>query len=115
LEKAEFRQKWVVGPKCFAPGYRFPTGTALHESLTVLAKQRNAIVHMKIELEVAGTRLLEGSDFQRGPYPEEHRWLRRFFSLPYDLADLARRSITGVPIMFLVSRAPIEVAIEHSV
>lgn len=114
LEKADFKQKWLSAPKSFAPAYSFPRGTALHESLTMLCRQRNALVHHKIELKVDGAKVLEGSGFERTPYTEELRWLRRFFSLPYDLADFARKAITGVPLMLLFDRKPIECAHAHN-
>ncbi len=65
----------------------------MHEALIMLARQRNALVHHKIELEINGTKVLEGSGFVRRPYDEEQRWLRRYFSLPYDLADFLRRAL----------------------
>src|SRR5207249_4736296 len=107
IEKAELRQKWLFGPKSFAPGYRFPRGTGIHETLTMLSRQRNSLVHQKIELEVGGARLLEGSGIERKPYDEEQRWLLRFFSLPYDLAEFARRSLSGIGLMLLFDRRPI--------
>ena len=114
LEKTDFKQKWLTGPKSFAPTYRFPVGTALHEALVTLAKQRNAIVHMKIDIEVGGSKLIEGSEFDRKAYPEEQRWLARFFSLPYDLAEFARQAIPTAPIMLLWGRGPIARANEHA-
>ncbi len=113
LERADFKQKWVVGPQAFAPKYRFPTGSALHETLNQLARVRNAIVHLKIDLEYGGTKVLEGSAFERKPYSEENKWLRRFFSLPYDLAEFTRKAVVEPPLMLLIGREPIEVAPEH--
>ncbi len=113
LEKADFKQKWLYGPKSFAPSYQFPHGTGLHETLVTLSRQRNALVHYKIELKVDNIKVLEGSDFQRKRYEEERRWIRRYFSLPYDLAEFVHRSIHQVPLMFLFDRKPIEVAREH--
>ncbi len=113
FEKADFKKKWLFGPKSFSPTYRFPHGTGLHETLVMLSRQRNALVHHKIELEVNGTKLLEGSGFERKQYDEEQRWLRRFFSLPYDLAEFIRESIKGVPLMLLFDRKPIEIAAAH--
>jgi len=113
LEKADFKQKWLYGPKSFAPAYQFPTGTALHETLTMLSRQRNALVHLKIELTVDGKKVLEGTDFERKHYDEEQRWLRRYFSLPYDLAEFVRKSIKEVSFMLLYDRKPIDVAPAH--
>jgi hypothetical protein len=113
LEKAEFKEKWLVGPKTFAPAYKFPRGTGIHETLRMLARQRNAFVHYKIDLEVGGKRILKGSVFERNSYDEEQRWLHRFFSLPYDLAAFLRQSLTGMSVMLLFDRRPVEVASEH--
>ena len=114
LEKADFKQKWLSAPKSFAASYTFPHGTALYETLEKLAGQRNAIAHQKIELEYNGSKVLTGSNIKRQSYEEEVRWLRRFFSLPYDLADYARKAITGEPHMLLLERNPIEVAPVHN-
>jgi len=113
IDRADFRQKWVLGPRSFQPGYRFPTSSAMHETLTTLMRERNAIVHMKIDIEVAGNTLIEGSSFERKPYPEEQKWILRFFSLPYDLADFARRALLDIPVMLLFDRRPIVRATEH--
>lgn len=113
LEKADFKQKWLYGPKSFAPTYEFPTGTALHETLTMLSRQRNALLHLKIELTVEGKKILEGSEFERKHYHEELRWLRRYFSLPYDLAEFIRKSVKEPFLMLLFDRKPIEVASAH--
>ena len=113
LERSEFRQKWLYGPKSFAPEYKFPVGTALHETMNMLSRQRNALVHLKIELTVEGNKLLEGTDFERKRYDEEQDWLRRYFSLPYDLADFARKSIKEPMFMLLFDRKPIPLAAAH--
>ena len=113
LERSDFKQKWLYGPKSFAPDFKFPIGSALHETLTMLYRQRNALVHLKIELTVEGNKVLEGTDFERKHYAEERRWLRRYFSLPYDLAELVRKSIKDVSFMLLFDRKPIEVAPVH--
>jgi hypothetical protein len=113
LEKADFKQKWLFGPKSFSPSYVFPHGGGLHETLTILSRQRNALVHHKIELKVGDKKVLEGSGFERKPHAEEQRWLRRFFSFPYDLAQFVRESIRDVPLMLLFDRKPIEAAPEH--
>ena len=108
LERAEFREKWLVGPKAFAPAYEFPRGTTLHETLVMLARQRNALVHNKIELTVENQQILAGSNVLRHGYEEEGRWIRRFFNLPYDLAEFAQKTLRPVPLMLLFDRAPIE-------
>jgi hypothetical protein len=114
LEKNEFRQKWLYGPQCFASSYKFPIGTALNETLIKLSRQRNALVHLKIELTVDGNKLLKGSDFERRRFDEDRVWLKRYFSLPYDLADFVRKSIKEPRFMLLFERGPIEVATAHA-
>ena len=114
VERADFKQKWISAPKSFYPAYKFPRGTALYESLVHLAKQRNSLVHHKIELKLNGTKVLDGSGFERKAYAEEMRWLRRFFSLPYDLAEFLHQQIQTVPLMFLFERKPIERSPAHS-
>ncbi len=113
LEKADFKKKWLYGPKSFCPTYEFPIGTALHETLTMLSRQRNALVHLKIELTVEGKKVFEGSAFERKHYNEELQWLRRYFSLPYDLAEFIRNSIKEPFLMLLFDRKPIEIASAH--
>lgn len=113
FEKADFKKKWLFGPKSFSPKYQFPHGTGLHQTLVMLARQRNALVHYKIDLEVDGTKVLKGSGFERERYDKEQRWLRRYFSLPYDLAEFVQRSIHETPLILLFDRKPIEIAPEH--
>lgn len=114
LERADFQEKWLVGPKSFSPQYSFPRGTGMHETLASLSKKRNAIVHQKIELTVGNERLLEGSKSVRSHPEDERRWIRRYFSLPYDLAAFARKALPGVPLLSLLfDRSPIEVAPQH--
>lgn len=114
LDKADFKQKWLTAPKAIDPSYEFPKSTALYESLVKLAKQRNALVHHKVQLHVNGVKALDGSGFERKPYGEELNWLRRFFSLPYDLADLSRRALPKNFHVILLDRRPVHQASEHS-
>jgi hypothetical protein len=79
----------------------------------MLSRQRNALVHYKIELKVNGTKVLDGSGFRRKTFMAELGWIRRYFSLPYDLAALARKSFPKLPLIFLHERGPIEVAPAH--
>jgi hypothetical protein len=93
IEKNEFKRKWLHGPKCFRPTYQFPHGTALHETLVNLAAKRNTFVHYKIELEIDGKMVFEGSKNNRKDYCDDLKWIRRYFSMPYDLAEMARKAI----------------------
>jgi hypothetical protein len=109
-ERTDFKEKWLSALKRINPQYAFPRGTALHETLTYLAQQRNALVHYKIELEVDGKIVLEGSDFTRLPADKELAWLRRFYSLPY---DLAAHAFGTLGILVLPDRGPIAFAEAH--
>jgi len=43
----------------------------MHETLVVLARQRNALVHHKIEVKLGDRTILEGSGFERKTLDEE--------------------------------------------
>lgn len=113
LEKAEIKEKWRVGPKCFYPSYEFNPGTALFETLNHLTKRRNALVHNKIDLHIGGKKILEGSKFERLTFHENILWMRRFFSLPYDLTAHATTQL-GYLVSFSLSSAPIVTAAAHT-
>ena len=38
IEKADFKNKWLVGPKSFYPEYEFPRGGGIHETLVSLVQ-----------------------------------------------------------------------------
>lgn len=114
LDKAEFKQKWIIGPKAFSTGYSFPTGSALHETLGRLAKQRNLLAHSKIDLNVGEDKIIGGKQFERLSRSDERRWIKRFFSLPYDLMEYANQALPGLPLLgILHERSPIPRAPEH--
>jgi len=108
IERADIKDKWQFAPKAVLPSYELPRSAALYESLNYLTKQRNALVHHKIQVHVAGKKIFEGSHFNREPYDESLRWIRRFFRLPYDLADHARNHLMPrFPVFVLIDRRPI--------
>lgn len=113
MERADFKKKWLTAPKRFADTYSFPKGTELYETLDRLAQQRNALAHYKIDLHVNGDKVLRGSEFEREKFEFETRWIFRFFNLPYDLADFARRSLPALPLGLLTDRDPIETRLVH--
>jgi len=115
IERSEIKEKWLIGPKAFQPGYEFPKGQALYETLNHLVRQRNGYVHHKIELSMNGEKKLEGSVLDRSPWNVKLTWIGRFFSLPYDLAHYARQNIKTVPIMLLFDSRPIERFRGHAV
>jgi hypothetical protein len=61
IERADIKEKWVIGPKTFHPAYSLSKGSTLYQTLQHLTRQRNAFVHYKIELEVDGEKKLDGS------------------------------------------------------
>jgi len=108
IERADIKDKWQFAPKAVLPSYELPRSAALYESLNHLTKQRNALVHHKMQVHVAGKKIFEGSRFNLEPYDERLRWIRRFFQLPYDLADHARSYLMPqFPVFVLIDRNPI--------
>jgi len=114
LEKANIKEKWRVGPKSFDPTYELKGGTALSETLAYLTQRRNALVHYKVKLHVDGTKILDGSTFERTSFQESIQWTRRFFSLPYDLMRHACTQMRGSSSWgILHDTSPIVTADEH--
>ena len=107
LERAEIVEKWVAGPKAFHASYSLAKGTAMRETLRYLVRQRNALIHSKIELSVSGQLQLKGSKMDRPPQVKRLNWIRRFFSLPYDLTNHARSQIPELHYMLLIDRGSI--------
>jgi hypothetical protein len=107
LERSDIKEKWCVGPKSFHPPYVLPKDGSLFQTLQHLTRQRNALVHYKIELEMRGKPVLRGSRLERGSLKEQLAWIGRFFSLPYDLAAHVRQEIPQLPIMMLIDSRPI--------
>jgi hypothetical protein len=87
LEKAEVKKKWIFGPQAFLPDYILPKSIALHESLSILCRRRNAYAHSKITLRDGSDQvLLPGSAPHSISINEDSRKLmHRFLTLPYDL------------------------------
>jgi hypothetical protein len=113
IEKADIKEKWRIGPKSFHPSYEFHSGTALFETLNHLTKQRNALVHYKTRLHVDGVKVLDGSKLERLSFQENIRWIRRYFSLPYDLVAHANAQMNQLFAAILWPRTPIILADEH--
>ncbi|MBL8510242.1 MAG: hypothetical protein JNM52_01235, partial [Betaproteobacteria bacterium] len=114
LERADIKEKWLIGPKSISSAYEFPKAGALYETLHHLTKQRNAFVHYKIELEVKDAKVLKGSRLQRLPLAEHLRWMHRYFSLPYDLAAFVRLRLPGLPVLFLYNSGSLERYMAHA-
>lgn len=115
IERTDIKEKWVSGPKTFHPAYRLLKDSALYQTLQHLTRQRNAFVHYKIELEMNGEKKLEGSRLDRAPLGTQIAWIRRFFSLPYDLALHARTQIPNLHALILYDINPIQRFPGHTV
>lgn len=113
IERAEILDKWCIAPKSLDPSYHLPRNSAMFETLRQLTRQRNALVHHKIQVSVDGEKFMEGSGFPHESLQERIRWLLRFFSLPYDLATYARIHLPQVKQVILLDRRPIAQAAQH--
>jgi hypothetical protein len=114
LERADIKEKWCFGPKAFHAAYELPKGSTLFQSLQHLTRERNAFVHYKIELEMHGEKKLAGSRLHRAPLSTQMSWMKRFFSLPYDLARHARAQMPGRVVLLLHDSRPIELFSGHA-
>jgi hypothetical protein len=114
IQKADIKDKWVNGPKRFCPRYELPEGFALYETLSHLCRQRNSWVHHKSHLHVGVEKIIEGSQLYHRSYRESERWMRRYFSLPYDLAAHAHtHTHQAIAAMLFYDRNPIPIANAH--
>ena len=115
VERTDVRKKWEVVPKILEPSYAFPKNGCLRETFVHLIRERNAFVHYKIELQVDGVRQLKGSSTHPEPLPQKMDWLRRYFSLPYDLLEFARPQLPWIPVSILRDTDPIQRYVKHKV
>jgi hypothetical protein len=113
LEDARVVEKWQIGIKSFWPSYALRRGCALEESLVKLNRERNGLVHHKIELVQDGATLMKGSSVLRQPFQDQLVWIARFFSLPFDLVEHARRQCGNRFAFLLNDRTPILLAEAH--
>ncbi len=114
LERADIKEKWLAGPKSFHPAYHLSKDGAIYETLQHLTRQRNALVHYKIELEIEGKRVVDGSRLDRASLKDHIAWIKRYFSLPYDLASHVRRQIPELPFTMLFDAGPISRFAPHA-
>jgi hypothetical protein len=61
LERATFVEKWTVLPSLFTPGYSLPRDGPLFQDLKRLHVRRNALMHLKERVSVAGVLRSPGS------------------------------------------------------
>ncbi len=113
LERADIKEKWITGPKAIYPAYEFTRAGALFQTLQHLTRQRNAFIHYKVELEVAGKKVLPGSSIDRPSLQSCISWMERYFSLPYDLCDNLRLRTQGHAVAVLIDRRPLRVFRAH--
>lgn len=113
IERADIKEKWIAGPKAFHPSYELRKDSALFQTLQHLVRQRNVFVHHKIELEMEGEKKIQGSRVDRSPLHIQANWIRRFFSLPYDLAAHAQTQLLHRSGLVLFENAPIELFSQH--
>ncbi|HEY6094519.1 MAG TPA: hypothetical protein VIU93_06160 [Gallionellaceae bacterium] len=115
IERDSLKIKWLKHPKIFAPEYELKEDSALFETLSHLISQRNAWMHHKIQLRVGEKEILEGSKLKRLSYQENVYWIKRYFSLPYDLAaHMLAQSRQMTAFLICYNRSPIPVAEAHS-
>jgi len=114
IERSDIKEKWIAGPKAFHPSYELRKDAALFQTLQHLVRQRNAFVHHKIELEMEGEKKIQGSRIDRSPLHIQADWIRRFFSLPYDLAAHATKQLPHHIGFVLFENFPIELYSQHS-
>lgn len=113
LERADIKEKWVTGPKAIYPAYELARSGALFQTLQHLTRQRNAFIHYKVELEVAGKKVLSGSNIDRPSLQSCMSWMERYFSLPYDLCDNLRLRTQGHAGAVLIDRGPLRAFQAH--
>lgn len=114
IERADIKEKWLSAPRALDSRYALRKDGPLYQTLHHLTQQRNALVHYKIELHVGGEAALSGSNVRRMPLAQQISWMRRYFSLPFDLFDHARQRVENPPIPALLSSGPIERYAKHA-
>ncbi|OIR16019.1 hypothetical protein GALL_35230 [mine drainage metagenome] len=114
IQKKELKEKWLNGPKLYCPTYVLNKGSAVFETLSHLNRQRNAWMHHKVELRAGNEKVTEGSNLQRLSDEDMVRWIKRYFSLPFDLAAHALNHANDTTLTTLLyTRKPIPTADAH--
>jgi hypothetical protein len=103
LEDANLKDKWAIGPMSFCPPYELPRSGALYETLTHLVKERNALVHHRIEIKNDNGAQLKGQTIKRLPFEAQIDWAKRFFDLPYALVEHLCREMPSVELQIQFS------------
>lgn len=113
VERADIKEKWTTAPKLLHPAYSLSKGGALYETLQRLTKERNSYTHHKVEVEVQGKKLLEGSKVDRSDLHAKIEWMRRYFSLPFDLVFNIQSQFPNMTTILLYDASPIELFEAH--
>jgi len=72
-------------------------------------------MHHKSHLHVGEEKIIRGSKLQNYSYEDSVRWMKRYFSLPYDLAEHAHAyTHQAIAAVMLYQRYPIPVAESHT-
>lgn len=99
IEKVDIKEKWRIGPKSFCPTYSFDCSKAYWKTLKHLVKDRNSLVHYKVNLRIGEQEVLRGSRTERMSFEEQTKWMYRYFSLPYDLDEVATSQLEMLPVL----------------
>jgi len=114
IQKADIIDKWINGPTKFCPNYELKKNSGIYETLRHLTKQRNGLTHHKSHLHAGKERIIEGSNLEKFSYKEATRWIKRYFSLPYDLSvHLHAQNCQSMAAILIYNRNPIPVADAH--
>lgn len=114
IQKKDIKEKWLDGPKLFCPTYSLKKGSAVFETLHHLNKERNGWMHHKVELRAGDEKVIDGSNLRRLSHEDMVRWIKRYFSLPFDLALHALNHANDTTLTMLVfTRQPIPIADAH--
>ena len=80
LERATFLEKWTTVPSLFLPGYSLPRDGELFQDLKRVHDRRNALMHLKENVSIAGvTTSLKSTPARAG---DEHIFIPRCGTLP---------------------------------
>jgi len=114
IEKNSIRKKWLEAPKTFCSAYLFNKDTELYVTLNHLIEERNSWMHHKSYLQVEDKTVIEGSKLSIHSYTDAANWIKRYFSLPYDLAAHAfSQTHSHVALILVYDRQPIPIADAH--
>lgn len=116
VDKCDFKDKWLVAPKLVSSEYCLLKDSGVYETLNQISNQRNALVHTKVQVFTdKGDAFEKCSSFKRRTFKQELCWIRRYYSLPFDLLDNLLRHFKPCPFLeHVFSAAPIERCRLHS-